>query len=90
MCWSLVSVQISDKRIEDHYRWRNPYVFISQDTVALRVEATSTYRTITADQLADVMINLPPAAWPDGKIVAVEEQHLFGKGVGSYEQLVRE
>ena len=51
--------------------WLNPYLDIDADSVALRAEAASTYRSLYPDEVIGVIKSLPESAWPYGKVVAI-------------------
>jgi len=53
--------------------WRNPYLIIRQSGVALLDANNNEERLINPTKLAEVLAQLPPSAWPYGRVVAVVE-----------------
>jgi hypothetical protein len=53
--------------------WKNPYLIIRTDGVALLNAAANEQRLIDPDHLTDELGQLPATAWPYGRVVAVAE-----------------
>jgi hypothetical protein len=53
--------------------WRNPYLIIRADGVALLDAENHMERILKPGELTQALGNLPPAAWPYGRVVAVTE-----------------
>jgi hypothetical protein len=54
--------------------WENPYFVIKTDGVAVTLRAISQeYESVPIDELAIRVSRLPLAAWPYGRVVAVQE-----------------
>ena len=58
--------------------WRNPYLIIRADGVALLDPENHLERILKPGELTQALGNLPPAAWPYGRVVAVTENGLRG------------
>jgi len=58
--------------IRDAHDWFNPYCVIKGDGVSLRANSQE-YESVPIDELAVRLSRLPVAAWPYGRIVAVQE-----------------
>jgi hypothetical protein len=55
--------------------WRNPYLLVKQDGLWLLDVSNNEERPIKPDQLLATLAALPEAAWPYGRVVAVQEIH---------------
>lgn len=53
--------------------WRNPYLIIRADGVALLDPDDHLERILKPGELTQALGNLPPSAWPYGRVVAVTE-----------------
>lgn len=53
--------------------WRNPYLIIRADGVALLDPDDHLERIVKPEELTQTLGNLPPSAWPYGRVVAVTE-----------------
>lgn len=53
--------------------WRNPYLIVKPDGVALLDVANNEEHIMHPDELTQKLAQLPPSAWPYGRIVAVTE-----------------
>jgi hypothetical protein len=53
--------------------WRNPYLILRADGVALFDPDNHLERILKPGELTQVLGNLPPSAWPYGRVVAVSE-----------------
>lgn len=63
------------KSIRDANNWKNPYLVILHDGVeVITRRAPSRRRTVTTEQLAQTLIDLPVSDWPYGRVIAVQEQ----------------
>jgi hypothetical protein len=72
----------SYERIEDMKKWRNPYIIIRMDSVALLDSADSAEIILKTDELLPALAHLPSSKWPYGRIVAAAES---GTGAGEQE-----
>lgn len=53
--------------------WRNPYLIVKPDGVALLDVDNNEEHIMKPDELTQKLAQLPPAAWPYGRVVAVTE-----------------
>jgi hypothetical protein len=53
--------------------WQNPYLIIRADGVALLDPDDHLERILKPGELTQALGNLPPSAWPYGRVVAVTE-----------------
>lgn len=53
--------------------WRNPYLIIRADGVGLLDPDDHLERILKPEELTQALGNLPPSAWPYGRVVAVSE-----------------
>jgi len=60
-------------RIHDMKNWRNPYLIVRPDGVALLDAADNAEIKLTPDQLLPALAALPPSNWPLGRVVAATE-----------------
>jgi hypothetical protein len=58
--------------------WRNPYLIVKPNGVALLDVDNNLERYINPNDLTQVLAQLPPSAWPYGRVVAVTESGLLG------------
>jgi hypothetical protein len=58
-------------RIADMRNWRNPYLVVRTDGVALLDPANSAEILLKPDELLAALARLPASAWPYGRVVAV-------------------
>jgi len=58
--------------------WRNPYLVVRADGVALVDFSNNEERIFKADELPDALAKLPASAWPYGRVVAVQENSVQG------------
>jgi hypothetical protein len=58
--------------------WRNPYLIIRADGVALLDPDDHLERILKPGELTEALGNLPPSAWPYGRVVAVTENAIRG------------
>ncbi len=55
--------------------WRNPYLVIRLDGVGLvTTDAPNEERIVKPEELLDELAQLPPSAWPYGRVVAIMVQ----------------
>ncbi len=54
--------------------WKNPYLIVRIDGVALLDVADNEQKLLNPDKLADALAQLPSSSWPYGRAVAVAEQ----------------
>lgn len=57
--------------VRDYKQWKNPYLFIRKDGVALLDVSNNEQRLVKLEDLPEVLAQLPIAAWPYGRVVAV-------------------
>jgi hypothetical protein len=69
------------ERIVDMRNWRNPYLVLRTDGVALLDSADSAEILLKPDEVLAALARLPASAWPYGRVVAISET-----GVRSSEQ----
>jgi|SRR5437588_9409214 len=62
----------------DMKNWRNPYLIINTDSVALLDSDNHEEHLLKPEQLTQALANLPPSAWPYGRVVAVTENGVRG------------
>ena len=67
-------------READYRSWRNPYLIIRADGVGLLDPDNNEVRTLKPEELAQALGNLPPSAWPYGRVVAVTETGVRASG----------
>jgi hypothetical protein len=60
-------------RIQDMKKWRNPYLIIRADGVALLDPADNAEIKLKADELVPALAKLPPSNWPYGRVVTAAE-----------------
>jgi hypothetical protein len=65
-------------RIRDMSKWRNPYLIVRADGVALFDSADSAEIILKTDELLPALARLPAAKWPYGRVVAVAEDSAKG------------
>jgi CheY-like chemotaxis protein len=53
--------------------WRNPYLIVKPDGVALLDISNNEEHIMNPDELAQKLAKLPDSAWPYGRVVAVTE-----------------
>ena len=53
--------------------WTNPYLVLRQDGVGLLDAADNMEKILKPDQVLGSLSQLPPSAWPDGRVVLVED-----------------
>jgi hypothetical protein len=58
--------------------WRNPYLIIRADGVGLLDPDDHLERILEPEELTQTLGNLPPSAWPYGRVVAVTENGVRG------------
>jgi hypothetical protein len=61
----------SYEHIRDAKEWRNPYLIVLKEGVEVRAGSSRT--VVPVSQLRGVLVRLPRAAWPYGRVVAVQE-----------------
>jgi hypothetical protein len=64
----------------DYRNWRNPYLVVRNDGVGLLDVANDEQRLIKLQDLPQALALLPPAAWPYGRVVAVQENGIRASG----------
>ncbi len=62
--------------------WRNPYLIIREDGVALLDPDDHLERILKPEELTRTLGDLPTSAWPYGRIVAVTENGVKGSADG--------
>jgi hypothetical protein len=58
--------------------WRNPYLIIRTDGVALLDPDDHLERILKPGELTQALGDLPPSAWPYGRVIAVTENGVRG------------
>jgi len=61
------------ERIQDMKKWRNPYLIVRADGVALFDTADSAEIVLKPDELLATLARLPASNWPYGRVVAAVE-----------------
>jgi hypothetical protein len=59
------------ERVQDMQKWRNPYLIVRTDGVALFDSANSAEIILKPDELLPALARLPASNWPYGRVVAV-------------------
>lgn len=59
--------------IQDMRKWRNPYVIVRADGVALYDSADNAEIILKTEELLPALARLPAAKWPYGRVVAAAE-----------------
>ena len=67
-------------READYRSWRNPFLIIRADGVGLLDPDNSEVRILKPEELTQALGNLPPSAWPYGRVVAVTETGVRASG----------
>ena len=75
--------------VRDMKNWRNPYLIVRVDGVGLLDPANNEQRILAPDQLLAALGELPPSAWPYGRVVAVAENVAAGSSESDKAQLRR-
>jgi hypothetical protein len=60
--------------------WRNPYLIIREDGVGLFDPGNNEVRILKPEDLTQTLGDLPPSAWPYGRVVAVQENGVRAAG----------
>ena len=60
-------------QIRDMKKWRNPYLIVRADGVALYDSADSAEIILKPDELLPALARLPASNWPYGRVVAATE-----------------
>lgn len=68
------------EHIRDMRNWRNPYLIVRADGVALFDFADSAEIILKTDEVLTVLGRLPASNWPYGRVVAVSEIGASGSG----------
>ena len=61
------------EHVKDTKNWRNPYLIVRADGVALFDSADSAEIILKPDELLGALAKLPPSNWPYGRVVAATE-----------------
>jgi len=64
--------------MRDMKNWRNPYLIIKPNGVALLDVANHEEHLLKTEELPEALANLPPSAWPYGRVVVVSDPGLVG------------
>lgn len=62
------------KAVSDMRKWRNPYLIVRKDRVALLDPADSAEILLKPEELLAALAHLPASAWPYGRVVAVAQE----------------
>jgi len=65
--------------MRDMKDWRNPYLIIKANGVALLDAANHEERLLKFEELAQTLASLPSSAWPYGRVVGVSDQAIFAR-----------
>ena len=65
-------------RIRDMKKWRNPYLIVRADGVALLDVADSAEIILKPEELLPALAKLPASNWPYGRVVAAAEAGVRG------------
>ena len=60
-------------QVHDMKQWRNPYLIVRKDGVALYDSADSAEIILKPNELLPMLAHLPPSNWPYGRVVAATE-----------------
>jgi hypothetical protein len=60
-------------RVQDMKKWRNPYLIVRTDGVALFDSADSAEIILKPEELLAALARLPASNWPYGRVVAAAE-----------------
>ena len=66
------------RNMKDMRKWRNPYLIIRSDGVALFDVDNNEERTLKPEEVLKALADLPPSAWPYGRVVAVQDPGALG------------
>jgi len=66
------------EHIRDMRNWRNPYLIVRADGVALFDSADSAEIVLKTDEVLTALARLPASNWPYGRVVAVSENGARG------------
>ncbi len=65
-------------RIRDMKTWRNPYLIVRPEKVALLDAADNAEIILKPEELLPTLANLPSSNWPYGRVVAAAEDRTKG------------
>jgi hypothetical protein len=65
------------RNLRDYKEWKNPYLLIRKDGVALLDVSNNEERLVKPDDLPEVLAQLPLKAWPYGRAVAVGQNGIL-------------
>ncbi len=68
------------ENFRDYKSWRNPYLIVRTDGVALFDFANNEQRLLKTEELPDALARLSPSSWPYGRVVAVAEDSVKSPG----------
>jgi hypothetical protein len=68
------------QNMQDMKQWRNPYLVIRPDGVALLDVANHEERIVKTGEVLSMLADLPASAWPYGRVVAVQDQSILSSG----------
>lgn len=74
------------KSVQDAQDWQNPYLVVQKDGVAFRCLAIAArdWQIIPPAEMKKRLLELPVAAWPYGRVIAVQEIGIRSKGDDKY------
>jgi len=70
----------------DRRDWKNPYLIVREDGVGLLDLANHEIHILKPEDVIAALANLPPSAWPYGRVVAAQESGVVS---GSEEGKIR-
>ena len=74
----LLAIPAANPRVyeskQEKKAWRNPYLVLRADGVGLVDTPNNLIHLLKADDVPQALANLPLSQWPDGRVVAIEEQ----------------
>jgi hypothetical protein len=63
------------ERVSDMQGWRNPYLLVRSDGIALLDTADSAEIILKPNEVLATLAKLPASAWPYGRVVAIAVSH---------------
>lgn len=66
------------EKMVDMRNWRNPYLIVHAEKIGLFDSANNEEHLLKPGEVLEALANLPPSAWPYGRVVAAQEQSVRG------------